>query len=104
MPPDAGQGKRIDIYDLLKSPLPPASRDRPCLFTPKTLSKHLAISETTLRRWRSAGLFPQPDLATGRILRWEPETVQQWLADRKRRGTRPRRRQPAGRNKKKAGA
>ena len=45
----------------------------------------LDVTVRTLERWRSAGLFPGPDVQMGsNFLRWKRETVLRWIEQRSR--------------------
>lgn len=43
------------------------------------LSKTLDISESTLWRWRKAGLIPKPMNLGPRIVGWRIDDIQDWL-------------------------
>ena len=43
------------------------------------LSKTLGISESTLWRWRKAGLIPEPINLGPRIVGWRIDDIQDWL-------------------------
>lgn len=76
------------LFDLLTANPAPADTGQRPLFTPAGLARYLAVSTSTLQRWRRSGRLPVPDLANGRILRWDPETITAWLKSRKPRTTR----------------
>jgi predicted DNA-binding transcriptional regulator AlpA len=44
------------------------------------LAAALGISRRTLERERSAGRFPKPDLAMGKMPLWRVDSVRDWLA------------------------
>src|SRR4051812_23634419 len=50
------------------------------------LAKSLGVSRRTIERARSAGRFPRPDLAIGRMPLWRPETIRGWIEDESRKG------------------
>lgn len=46
------------------------------------IKRLLGISEATLRRWREDGTLPQPIRFGRRLIRWDAQTIEQWLASR----------------------
>jgi predicted DNA-binding transcriptional regulator AlpA len=58
------------------------------LWTIDDLAAALAISRRTAERMLSAGKLPRPDLRIGRMPRWRPETIRQWIDDQSRKGVR----------------
>lgn len=57
------------------------------LLTPEQLAERLQIPLGTLYRWRSRGEGP-PGLRCGRHLRYRPEDVRRWEAERVSEGSR----------------
>jgi predicted DNA-binding transcriptional regulator AlpA len=43
------------------------------------IAQMLGVSRRTIERLRSAGKFPQPDIAINRMCLWCPETLQGWM-------------------------
>lgn len=72
----------MDILDLLTAGKAGTGHPEAPLLSPATLSRRLAISKSTLARWRKHRRIPPPDLSEGRIVRWDPETITAWLKDR----------------------
>jgi len=77
----------MDILDLLTAGKAGTGHPEAPLLSPATLSRRLAISKSTLARWRKHRRIPPPDLSEGRIVRWDPETITAWLKSRKPRTT-----------------
>ena len=44
----------------------------------------IGISERLFRSWREAGRVPEPDIEIGSVRRWGVDTIELWLADRKK--------------------
>ena len=51
------------------------------LLSPADVARQIQVSGRTLRYWRASGVFPQPDLAIGRTVRWQQTTIDAWLQD-----------------------
>ncbi|MCZ2110506.1 MAG: helix-turn-helix domain-containing protein, partial [Dehalococcoidia bacterium] len=49
------------------------------LLSPREFQAFLGVSRRTFQSWRAGGKLPAPDLHIGRILRWRPSTVTNWL-------------------------
>ncbi|MGO9598366.1 MAG: helix-turn-helix transcriptional regulator [Isosphaeraceae bacterium] len=45
------------------------------------LAAVLNCSRRLVERMRSAGKVPSPDLRVGRMPRWRPETIRQWIEE-----------------------
>jgi hypothetical protein len=45
------------------------------------LAALLRCSRRLIERMRSGGKVPQPDLHVGRMPRWRPETIRQWIGE-----------------------
>ncbi len=60
--------------------------DRVRMLSPNDLAALLNVSKRTVQTLRAAGRLPAPDLHIRKILRWRPETITNWLAQRPRRG------------------
>ena len=45
-----------------------------------TVAARLSVSAKTVRRWADSGQMPKP-IRVGRLLRWRPEVIDQWVAD-----------------------
>jgi excisionase family DNA binding protein len=52
---------------------------QPRLLSTTDVAEFLSISRRTLERMLSAGEFPAPDKRIGRMSRWRPETVDNWI-------------------------
>lgn len=39
----------------------------------------LACSRRQVERWKSAGRLPKPDFRVGRLPRWWPRTIREWI-------------------------
>jgi len=50
----------------------------PALMTARELAAQLRIDTRTLRRWRAAGLVPEP-LVFGRSVRWRRTEIEKWI-------------------------
>jgi len=49
------------------------------LITPGGFTRRLGISRWTFYAWRKAGLIPPPHISRGRISRWKPSIVDQFV-------------------------
>ncbi|MBM7231935.1 helix-turn-helix transcriptional regulator [Dietzia cinnamea] len=56
--------------------------------TPAEVSEHLAVSEATLRAWRSSGKGPRYAMFTARACRYLADDVAQWTDEKFVSGTR----------------
>ena len=43
------------------------------------VARALGVSRRAVERERSAGRFPKPDLAVGKMPLWSPETIRRWV-------------------------
>jgi predicted DNA-binding transcriptional regulator AlpA len=43
------------------------------------LARVLAVGRRTIERERAAGRLPRPDLHIGRMPRWRPDTIRDWI-------------------------
>jgi hypothetical protein len=50
------------------------------LLTPADVARILGVSKRFLERSRSAGTFPAPDVWLGRLPRYRPQTVRDFIA------------------------
>jgi predicted DNA-binding transcriptional regulator AlpA len=55
-------------------------------FTVADIATLLGVREATIRGWVSRGRFPRPDSHVGAVNVWRRETVEQWQAQRPRKG------------------
>lgn len=46
------------------------------------IAEVLGVSVATIYRWRSDGTPMPPAIKIGQAIRWRPETVEAWMADR----------------------
>lgn len=44
----------------------------------------LNANRRTLERMRSSGRLPRPDMHVGKMMRWKPETIREWIAGQAR--------------------
>jgi predicted DNA-binding transcriptional regulator AlpA len=59
-------------------PLNPPT-ERPALMTARELAQNLCVDTRTLRRWRAAGLVPEP-IQFGRSVRWRRSEIEKWIS------------------------
>ena len=52
----------------------------PMLLSLDDVSTALRISRRTAERMRSAGKLPAPDLRLGKLPRWRPSTIEDWIS------------------------
>ena len=57
--------------------IPPGA---PVLLDMPTVAACVRIGESTLRRLRAAGSFPEPDCYVCGSARWTPSTLERWIA------------------------
>jgi excisionase family DNA binding protein len=57
------------------------SRDR--LLTTQQVAEYLAVPIATIHRWRYVGTGP-PAIRVGRHLRFDPDDLRAWIAERRR--------------------
>jgi hypothetical protein len=50
------------------------------LLSPSDIARTLRCTRRCLEQLRAAGRFPSPDVKVGRLPRWRPETVREWIA------------------------
>ena len=55
-------------------------------FTVADIATLLGVREATIRGWVSRGRFPRPDSHVGAVNVWRRESVEQWQAQRPRKG------------------
>jgi excisionase family DNA binding protein len=60
---------------------PAVSTNPDALLTVETVAELIACKPDTLRKWVSAGRFPQP-LHMGRAIRWRAQVVNEWMRSR----------------------
>lgn len=53
------------------------------MLSPREFAQFLGVSRRTFQTWRAAGKLPPPDVDIGRVLRWAPETIRDWLSENK---------------------
>ena len=56
------------------------------LLNEATVAKRLGVETKTLQAWRCRGNGP-PFVRVGRLVRYEPDSLQQWIEARRRRST-----------------
>jgi excisionase family DNA binding protein len=49
------------------------------LWTPKDVASYLRVSVRKVERMRSAGAMPSPDFFLGRLPRYRPDSIREWL-------------------------
>jgi len=58
------------------------------MLTYADLAAMLNMGERTVRRWVAEGVLPPPDLRLRGVIRWRPATIEQWLRQQAKGGTR----------------
>jgi len=53
------------------------------LLTPEQAAERLGLRPQTLAVWRTSGRYALPYLKCGRLIRYKPEDVDEWLASRR---------------------
>lgn len=56
------------------------------LLTIALVAKRLDIKPTTVRKYRSLGILPEPDAMIGHVPLWKPITIDRWLPTRPGKG------------------
>lgn len=64
----------------LMDPMPTPAPGTDELLTVADIAARLSVSDKTVRNWRSAGILPEP-IGIGGVIRWRPETFEQWLQE-----------------------
>ena len=57
-------------------------KTNPINLRPRDVCQQLNISRETLRRWRQAGLFPEPRVLGPGCLAWDEQVVRDWFEKR----------------------
>jgi prophage regulatory protein len=63
--------------------------DEQLLLFIKDVEKITGCNRMTLRRWWTAGYFPQPTKLNGNMLVWHREAIDQWINDNTKRVVNP---------------
>lgn len=56
------------------------------LLTIAQLARRLDLKPTTVRKYRSLGILPEPDLVISNVPLWKPITIDRWLPTRPGKG------------------
>lgn len=71
-----GPDRRVDPA----RPGDPATADAsPLLWSLQDVARALSVSRRTLERLVAAGRFPKADVQIGKMPRWKPQTVRNWV-------------------------
>jgi len=60
-------------------PVAIAGRIVPLLWGKREIRAAIGVSEATFDRLLSSGRFPRPDVRIGRMPKWRPATVHEWI-------------------------
>lgn len=63
---------------------PPTPTEPDTLLTERDLVRLLGVTRVTLYHWRRRGKFPAPFILGDRMVRWDRETIRQWIRARRR--------------------